>query len=66
MDYVPHPITLRQLQYIVAVAEWKSFRQAAENCHVAQPSLSAQISQVEELLGIQFLNEIGVKLLSQP
>lgn len=48
----PHPFTLRQLQYVVAVAEARSFRGAAEVCHVAQPSLSAQIAQVEEALGV--------------
>jgi LysR family hydrogen peroxide-inducible transcriptional activator len=48
----PHPFTLRQLQYVVAVAEQRSFRGAAEACHVAQPSLSAQIAQIEEALGV--------------
>jgi LysR family hydrogen peroxide-inducible transcriptional activator len=48
----PHPITLRQLQYVLAVAEHRSFRKAAAECHVAQPSLSAQIAQVEEALGV--------------
>ena len=33
------PVSLRQLQYIVAVADQGSFRRAAEICHVAQPSL---------------------------
>lgn len=53
MNRAPHPFTLRQLQYIVAVAERKGFRRAAQDCHVAQPSLSAQIAQVEEALGVQ-------------
>jgi LysR family transcriptional regulator, hydrogen peroxide-inducible genes activator len=53
MKLAPHPITLRQLQYIVAVADQKSFRKAAEDCHVAQPSLSAQVAQAEEALGVQ-------------
>ncbi|MBM3809687.1 MAG: LysR family transcriptional regulator [Acidimicrobiia bacterium] len=47
------PYSLRQLQYLVAVAELGGFRRAAEACGVAQPSLSAQIAQVEEVLGIQ-------------
>ncbi len=46
-------MTLRQLQYVLAVAQLRSFRQAAEVCHVAQPSLSAQIAQVEDALGVQ-------------
>jgi LysR family hydrogen peroxide-inducible transcriptional activator len=47
------PVSLRQLQYIVAVADSGGFRRAAEICHVAQPSLSAQVAQAEEALGIQ-------------
>jgi LysR family hydrogen peroxide-inducible transcriptional activator len=52
MGTAPHPFTLRQLQYLVAVADTRSFRAAAELCHVAQPSLSAQIAQVESALGV--------------
>ena len=46
-------VTLRQLQYIVSVAEHGGFRRAAESCHVAQPSLSAQVALAEELLGVR-------------
>lgn len=53
MQLAPHPVTLRQLQYVVAVADRKSFRRAAEDCHVAQPSLSAQVAQVEDLIGVK-------------
>lgn len=53
MNRAPHPITLRQLQYLVAVAEHKSFRKAADTCSVAQPSLSSQVAQAEEALGLQ-------------
>jgi LysR family transcriptional regulator, hydrogen peroxide-inducible genes activator len=49
----PHPFSLRQLQYAVAVAESLSFRKAAERCHVSQPSLSAQLAQMEEVLGVR-------------
>jgi LysR family transcriptional regulator, hydrogen peroxide-inducible genes activator len=49
----PHPFTLRQLQYVVAVADTLSFRRAAELCRVSQPSLSAQLAQVEDALGVQ-------------
>jgi LysR family hydrogen peroxide-inducible transcriptional activator len=53
MNFGPHPFTLRQLQYVVAVAESLSFRKAAERCHVSQPSLSAQLAQIEEALGVR-------------
>ena len=52
MAFAPHPFTLRQLQYVVAVANTKSFRGAAALCHVSQPSLSSQIAQVESALGV--------------
>lgn len=49
----PYPFSLRQLQYAVAVGESLSFRKAAETCHVSQPSLSAQLAQLEEALGVR-------------
>jgi LysR family hydrogen peroxide-inducible transcriptional activator len=66
MQLAPHPVTLRQLQYVVAVADRQSFRKAAEACHVAQPSLSAQVAQVEEGLGVQIFerDKRGVVLTS--
>ena len=51
--FAPHPFSLRQLQYAVAVGELLSFRKAAEACHVSQPSLSAQLAQLEEALGVR-------------
>jgi LysR family hydrogen peroxide-inducible transcriptional activator len=43
----------RQLQYVVAVAETLGFHKAAERCHVSQPTLSAQVKQLEDVLGVQ-------------
>lgn len=51
MNLAPHPFTLRQLQYAVAVEKFLSFRVAAEQCRVSQPSLSAQIAELEAALG---------------
>src|SRR5262245_1089727 len=53
MSLTPHAASLRQLQYAVAVADARSFRRAAERCHVAQPSLSAQLAQLESALGVR-------------
>lgn len=53
------PYSLRQLQYIIAVADLGGFRRAAEACGVAQPSLSAQIAQVEESIGVQLFERGG-------
>lgn len=45
--------TLRQLEYIVAVAEEGHFGRAAQRCAVSQPALSKQIAEVEAVLGVQ-------------
>ncbi len=45
--------TLRQLEYVVAVADLLSFRAAAEHCYVTQPALSAQVKQLETRLGVR-------------
>jgi LysR family hydrogen peroxide-inducible transcriptional activator len=52
MRWSPHPATLRQLQYVAAVADTRSFRRAASLCAVSQPSLSAQVAQLERTLGV--------------
>lgn len=44
--------TLRQLQYLCALAEKKSFREAAKACLVSQSTLSAGIRQLEEILQV--------------
>lgn len=43
--------TLRQLQYLVAVADTGRFGAAAKKMNVSQPSLSAQIAEAEAYLG---------------
>lgn len=50
---LPLACSLRQLQYLVAVADFGGFRRAADACHVSQPSLSAQVAQVEHALDVQ-------------
>lgn len=49
----PHNFSLRQLQYLIAVADTGRFRRAAELCHVSQPALSAQLAQLESVLGFR-------------
>ena len=45
-------MTIVQLEYLVAVAQYGSFSVAAEKCFVTQPSLSVQIKNLEEELGV--------------
>ena len=47
---------LRHLRYFVSVAEALSFTRAAETLHTAQPSLTRQIKDLEEELGVRLLN----------
>ncbi|MEO1642183.1 MAG: hydrogen peroxide-inducible genes activator [Pseudomonadota bacterium] len=47
--------TLRQLQYLVAIAETGRFGDAAKKVYVSQPSLSAQIADMEAQLGTQLV-----------
>ncbi|MCZ8196731.1 MAG: LysR substrate-binding domain-containing protein [Flavobacterium sp.] len=67
-------MTITQLKYVLAVAEYKNFTLAAEKCFVTQPTLSMQIQKVEEELDVQLfdrskkpiqLTEIGQKIVNQ-
>lgn len=43
---------LRQLQYVLQIAAERNFSRAAEKLHIAQPSLSQQLSKLEQELGV--------------
>lgn len=47
---------LRHLRYFVAVADALNFTKAAEQLHLAQPSLTRQIANLEAEIGVQLLN----------
>jgi LysR family hydrogen peroxide-inducible transcriptional activator len=49
-------MTITQLEYIVALNEYKSFSKAAKFCCVTQPSLSMQIQKLEEELNLIIFN----------
>src|SRR5262245_35668735 len=66
MRWAPHPLTLRQLQYVVAIDETRSFRQAEERCGVSQPALSAQVAVLERLLGVVLFERTRRRVLPTP
>ena len=67
-------MTIVQLQYLLAVANHGSFSMAAKTCFVTQPTLSMQIQNLEEELGVKIFDrskkpllatEAGKKVLEQ-
>jgi LysR family nitrogen assimilation transcriptional regulator len=56
MDLLRSAISLRQLHYLVAVADAGSFSAAAEQAHVAQPALSRQIALLEAHVGLRLMD----------
>jgi LysR family hydrogen peroxide-inducible transcriptional activator len=67
-------MTLTQLHYMTAVAEYGNFTIAADKCYVTQPTLSMQVQKLEEELGVKIFNratkpilltDIGKKILIQ-
>lgn len=67
-------MTITQLKYVLAVAEYKNFTIAAEHSFVTQPTLSMQIQKLEEELDVTIFNRkkkpieltsIGEKIIQQ-
>jgi len=62
-------MTLNELKYIVALAEQKNFRKAADKCFVSQPSLSVAIKKLEDELEVTLFerkkNEVIVTPVGQ-
>jgi LysR family transcriptional regulator, hydrogen peroxide-inducible genes activator len=48
-------LKLKDLRYLVAVADQRHFGRAAAQCFVSQPTLSAQLKKLEENLGVQLI-----------
>lgn len=67
-------MTITQLQYVLAVAEYKNFTLAAEKSFVTQPTLSMQVQKLEDELDILIfdrgkkpitITEVGKKIVAQ-
>ena len=59
-------LTLRDLQYVVSVADHQHFGKAAASCNVSQPALSAQIRKIEDLLGVQLFERTNRRVATTP
>lgn len=59
-------MNLRDLRYLVAVAEHRHFGRAAEACFVSQPTLSTQLKKLEETLGIVLFERGNRRVMLTP
>ena len=58
--------SLQQLRYLVAVADTLHFRRAAELVNVTQPTLSAQLRELELRLGTQLVERTRARVVMTP
>lgn len=56
-------MNIRDLTYLVAVAELKHFGKAAQRCCVSQPTLSGQIKKLEEELGVTLFERTNRRVM---
>jgi LysR family hydrogen peroxide-inducible transcriptional activator len=59
-------LKLKDLKYLVALADTRHFGQAAERCHVSQPTLSAQLRKLEEYLGVPLVERQPRRVMLTP
>ncbi|KFN50529.1 hypothetical protein N790_05220 [Arenimonas malthae CC-JY-1] len=59
-------MNLRDLRYLVALADLRHFGRAAEACHVSQPTLSTQIRKLEEELGVSLVERAPRHVMLTP
>lgn len=59
-------MNLRDLKYLLAVAEHRHFGRAAEACFVSQPTLSTQLKKLEEFLGVVLVERTNRQVLLTP
>ena len=56
-------MNLRDLRYLVAVAEHQHFGRAAEACFVSQPTLSTQLKKLEQTLGVTLIERTNRRVM---
>lgn len=56
-------LNLKDIQYVMAIAEFNSISKAAETVYVTQPALSSYINKLEERLSIKLFERIGKKFV---
>ena len=56
-------MNLRDLRYLIALADLRHFGKAAEACFVSQPTLSTQVRKLEEELGVSLVERAPRKLM---
>ena len=59
-------LSLRDLEYVVAVADESHFGRAAERCNVSQPTLSVQVRKLETALGLTLFERSNRRVLLTP
>lgn len=59
-------MSITQLEYIVAVATYKSFVAAAEKCNVTQPTLSMQINKLEKEFKVKIFDRSSHPISTTP
>lgn len=59
-------LSIRQLQYVVAIADTLGFHRAAQRCHVSQPTLSSQVQKLEDVLGVRLFERDKRRVLVTP
>ena len=59
-------MNLRDLKYLVALADLRHFGKAADACFVSQPTLSTQIRKLEEELGVTLVERAPRKVMLTP
>jgi LysR family transcriptional regulator, hydrogen peroxide-inducible genes activator len=61
-----NPLTLTELNYIVALGQERHFGRAAALCHVSQPTLSIAVKKFEQGLGVMLFERTGAGLRITP